>query len=125
MALTVLAILMIRSGSFGDIPNDVTFKDILAAGPTWTLTLGGLAGLGMVVIGILGIHAANHDLYRRAQVLWGLGVAALGCGIAAIPVGVILDGSRSAVAWVFLALGTSIFLLGLSECWLEVERESE
>jgi hypothetical protein len=121
IALTILAIHMVRSGALGDIPKAVTFRDTLVAGGTWTIFLGGLSGLAMLTFGILGVHSANHKQYERSQLLWGLGLASFGLGIAAIPIGVIVDGSRSLVAWVFLALGASIFLLGLSECGLRVE----
>ena len=125
IGLIVLAIFEVRAEKFGDIPQGVALKDILAAGPAWTLFVAGFASISMVVVGVLGIHAANHEMFERSQVLWGLGVAAFGLGITAIPVGLLVDGSRAPAAWVFLVLGVAVMSLGFSECKLEVERDTE
>ena len=124
IALTVIAILAVRSEEFGDIPKGVTLKDVLSAGPAWTLSIGGLASISMLVIGALGVNSANRELFERSQLLWGLGVAAFGLGITAIPVGVLVAGSRALAAWVFLILGVAVIGLGLSETRLEVERDT-
>ncbi len=118
--LTVLGALVVLS--FEDIPNDWIG---LTGGFTWTLVIGGFAATSMFVVGWLGVHSSNNNRLERSQVLAGLGIAAFGLGTTAIPVGLLVLGSRGLLIWVFLVLGVAVMARGIIECKYALGTRSE
>ena len=113
VCLALFGVIALVISESGDIPQDSTFTDALKSGAAWMVVIGIVAAIGMTAVGLLDIRAERRSKRQLSQELWGLALVFLGLLIVSFPVGALVEGSRSALAWIGVAIAASIVCLGV------------